>query len=80
MQKRKLRDLEVSALGYGCMGLDCGYGPATVRQAGIRIIRAAADQVVIATKFGWNIDPDTGERRPGLNSRPEHIRIAPRES
>ncbi len=31
------------------------------------------DEVVIATKFGWNIDPLTGERRPGLNSRPEHI-------
>jgi aryl-alcohol dehydrogenase-like predicted oxidoreductase len=31
---------------------------------------------VIATKFGWNIDPDTGEQRPGLNSRPDHIRRA----
>jgi aryl-alcohol dehydrogenase-like predicted oxidoreductase len=33
-------------------------------------------RVVIATKFGWNIDPETGERRPGLNSRPEHIKAA----
>jgi aryl-alcohol dehydrogenase-like predicted oxidoreductase len=32
------------------------------------------DQVAIATKFGWNIDRETGERRPGLNSRPEHIK------
>ena len=32
--------------------------------------------MIIATKFGWNIDPETGERRPGLNSRPEHIRRA----
>jgi aryl-alcohol dehydrogenase-like predicted oxidoreductase len=32
------------------------------------------DKVVIATKFGWNIDQETGERRPGLNSRPEHIK------
>jgi aryl-alcohol dehydrogenase-like predicted oxidoreductase len=34
------------------------------------------EQVIIATKFGWNIDPETGERRPGLNSRPEHIKTA----
>jgi aryl-alcohol dehydrogenase-like predicted oxidoreductase len=108
MRKRKLgnSNLEVSALGYGCMGLDYGYGPATDRQEGIKVIRAAVErgvtffdtaeaygpftneelvgealapfrsQVVIATKFGWNIDPETGERRPGLNSRPEHIKVA----
>ncbi len=107
MQKRKLGDsgLEVSAIGYGCMGLTYGYGPATDQREGIRMIRLAAergvtffdtaesygpftneelvgealapirDQVVIATKFGWNIDPQTGERRAGLNSRPEHIRV-----
>ena len=33
------------------------------------------NEVVIATKFGWNIDQQTGERRPGLNSRPEHIKL-----
>ena len=106
MQTRKLGELGVSAVGYGCMGLSYGYGPATNRVEGIRIIRAAAergvtlfdtaeaygpftneelvgealapirDQVVIATKFGWNIDPETGERREGLNSRPAHIRVA----
>jgi aryl-alcohol dehydrogenase-like predicted oxidoreductase len=106
MQKRKLGSLEVSAIGYGCMGLSYGYGAAASNQDGISLIRAAAErgvthfdtaeaygpftnevlvgealapirsQVVIATKFGWNIDPQTGERRPGLNSRPEHIRIA----
>jgi aryl-alcohol dehydrogenase-like predicted oxidoreductase len=88
------------------MGLSYGYGPATDRTEGIKLIRAAAErgvtifdtaeaygpftneelvgealapirqQVIIATKFGWNIDPATGERRPGLNSRPEHIRTA----
>src|SRR5208283_3871885 len=36
-------------------------------------LQPVRDQVVIATKFGWNIDPETGERRPGLNSRPDHI-------
>ncbi len=33
-------------------------------------------EVVIATKFGWNIDPTTGQQQPGLNSRPEHIKVA----
>jgi aryl-alcohol dehydrogenase-like predicted oxidoreductase len=105
MQKRKLgrSHLEVSAIGYGCMGLEAVYGPATDRQEGIRIIHAAVergitffdtaetygpftneelvgealapfrDRVVIATKFGFDIAPD-GQRRGGLNSRPEHIR------
>lgn len=52
------------------------YGPHEVE----RILGEGAapfrDQVVIATKFGWNIDLATGERRPGLNSRPEHIKAA----
>jgi aryl-alcohol dehydrogenase-like predicted oxidoreductase len=33
-------------------------------------------QVVIVTKFGWDIDPETGERHEGLNSRPVHIKAA----
>ena len=104
MQKRMLGDLEVSALGYGCMGLETVYGPATDRQEGTRIIRAAFErgvthfdtaeaygpftnevlvgealapvrnQVSIATKFGWDIDQETGRRSGGLNSRPDHIR------
>ena len=32
--------------------------------------------MVITSKFGWNIDLETGERRPGLNSRPDHIKLA----
>ena len=45
MQKRTLGNsgLEVSAIGYGCMGLDYGYGPASDRQGGIRVIRAAVE-------------------------------------
>jgi len=106
MQKRKLgrSNLEVSAIGFGCMGLSFGYGPAVDQQHGISVIRAAVDrgvtffdtaevygpftneelvgqalapvrsQVVIATKFGWDISP-TGERSGGLNSKPEHIRL-----
>ena len=106
MQKRKLGNsgLEVSALGFGCMGLSHAYGPPVDKQAGVALIRAAVergvtffdtaeaygpltneeligealaplrDRVVIATKFGFDVDPATGERRGGLNSRPEHIK------
>src|ERR1700690_3366750 len=43
MQKRKLgkSNLEVSALGFGCMGLSFGYGPAVEKQAGVALIRSA---------------------------------------
>ena len=34
------------------------------------------DKVVITSKFGWDVDPETGERRPGLISRPDHIKVA----
>ncbi len=46
MQKRKLgkSNLEVSALGLGCMGLSYGYGPPVEKQEGISLIRAAVDQ------------------------------------
>ena len=45
MQKRTLgaNGLEVSAIGFGCMGISFGYGPATSREEGIAIIRAAVD-------------------------------------
>ena len=44
MQKRKLgkSNLEVSAIGLGCMGLSFGYGPATERQQAIALIRRAS--------------------------------------
>jgi len=105
MQKRKLGkgNLEVSAVGLGCMGMSFGYGPAGDKQEMISIIRAAVErgvtffdtaevygpftneelvgealapfrgQVVIATKFGFKLDPDTG-KQAGLDSRPEHIK------
>jgi aryl-alcohol dehydrogenase-like predicted oxidoreductase len=104
MQERTLGNsgLEVSALGFGCMGLSASYGPPTERQQGIKIIRAAVERgvtffdtaevygpfaneelvgealapfrkgVVIATKFGFGINPDG--TRYGLDSRPDHIR------
>ncbi len=104
MQKRTLgkSNLEVSALGLGCMGMSHGYGPAPDKRGMIALIRSAVergitffdtaqnygpftneelvgealapfrDQVVIATKFGYEFSPN-GENR-GLNSRPEHIK------
>jgi aryl-alcohol dehydrogenase-like predicted oxidoreductase len=105
MQKPKLgnSNLEVSALGLGCMGMSANYGPAPDRQEMIALIRAAVergvtffdtaeaygpftneelagealapfrDQVVIATKFGFDIEP-SGKRSGRLNSRPGHIK------
>jgi aryl-alcohol dehydrogenase-like predicted oxidoreductase len=94
-------NLQVSALGLGCMSMSFGYGPAADEQEMVSLIRAAVDrgvtffdtaqaygpftneelvgealepvrdQVVIATKFGWDLD--SGENR-GPDSRPETIR------
>ncbi|WP_307189006.1 aldo/keto reductase, partial [Azospirillum sp. B506] len=52
------------------------YGPFTNEELVGEALSPVRDEVVIATKFGWNIDPDTGEHRPGLNSRPDHVRRA----
>ncbi|MCY1022250.1 aldo/keto reductase [Pyxidicoccus sp. MSG2] len=51
------------------------YGPHEVERILGEGVAPFRDKVVIATKFGWNIDPETGARRPGLNSRPEHIQL-----
>jgi aryl-alcohol dehydrogenase-like predicted oxidoreductase len=107
MKKRKLgnSNLEVSAVGFGCMNMSFGYGPAADKQQAIAVIRAAVergvtlfdtaevygpltneelvgealapfrDQVVIATKFGFDL-----AAFPGLNSRPEHIKQAAQAS
>jgi aryl-alcohol dehydrogenase-like predicted oxidoreductase len=105
MQKRKLgkSNLEVSALGLGCMGMSFSYTPLPDRSEMISLIHAAVErgitffdtaevygpftneelvgealapfrkQVVIATKFGFKLDPNTG-KQAGLDSRPEHIK------
>src|SRR5579863_606961 len=46
MQKRKLGNLEVSAIGFGCMSISANYGPAADRNQGIEVIRAAHDKGV----------------------------------
>ena len=57
---------------------DCAeaYGPFENERILGEAIEAFRDEVVITSKFGWNIDLETGERLPGLNSRPAHIKQA----
>jgi aryl-alcohol dehydrogenase-like predicted oxidoreductase len=106
MQYRRLgnSNLEVSAIGLGCMGMSFSYGPAADKQEMISLLRSAVErgitffdtaevyglftneelvgealapfrgQVVIATKFGFKLDPNGGPQWVGLNSRPEHIK------
>jgi len=112
MQKRKLGNcnLDVSAIGLGCMGMSFAYGPPKDREEMTALLRAAVDrgitffdtaeaygpflneelvgealaplrkQVVIATKFGFDVSPGFDPRgkkgSPGLNSRPGHIKKA----
>jgi aryl-alcohol dehydrogenase-like predicted oxidoreductase len=52
------------------------YGPHEVERILGEGVEPFRNQIVIASKFGWNIDLETGERLPGLNSRPEHIKSA----
>ncbi len=52
------------------------YGPHEVERILGEGVAPIRDNVVIASKFGWNIDLETGQRLPGLNSRPEHIKLA----
>lgn len=52
------------------------YGPFEDEQILGEAAQPIRDKIVITSKFGWNIDLSTGERRPGLNSRPEHVKLA----
>ena len=52
------------------------YGPLECERILGEAIQPFRDRVAITSKFGWNIDPKTGQRGPGLNSRPEHIQQA----
>ena len=51
------------------------YGPHEVERILGEGVAPFRNDIVIATKFGWNIDQQTGERSPGLNSRPAHIKL-----
>lgn len=50
------------------------YGPFEVERILGEGVAPFRDEIVIATKFGWNIEQETGKRLPGLNSRPKHIK------
>jgi aryl-alcohol dehydrogenase-like predicted oxidoreductase len=108
VQKRKLGNsgLEVSAIGFGCMGMSSGYGPPKDKAEMTSLLRAAVErgvtffdtaevygplaneelvgealapfreQLVIATKFGWEANPNDGGKWNALNSRPAHIKQA----
>ncbi|RYG63930.1 aldo/keto reductase [bacterium] len=52
------------------------YGPHEVERILGEGIAPFRDKVAITSKFGWNIDLETGQRRPGLNSQPDHIKLA----
>jgi aryl-alcohol dehydrogenase-like predicted oxidoreductase len=65
MNKRKLGNLEVSALGFGCMGLSFGYGPAVEKQQGIALIRAAFDRGVTFFDTAEVYGPFTNEELVG---------------
>ena len=51
------------------------YGPHEVERILGEGIAGFRDQIVVASKFGWNIDQQTGARLPGLNSKPDHIKL-----
>ncbi|MEQ8694839.1 MAG: aldo/keto reductase [Gammaproteobacteria bacterium] len=67
-----------TAFESGVTFFDCAeaYGPHEGERILGEAIESFRDEVVITSKFGWNIDLETGERRPGLNSRPDHIKAA----
>lgn len=52
------------------------YGPHHCERILGEAIASFRDQVVITSKFGWNIDLETGAQLPGLNSKPDHIKLA----
>ena len=67
-----------AAYDQGITFFDCAeaYGPFENERILGEAIQSFRNKVVITSKFGWNIDLETGERRPGLNSKPEHIKLA----
>lgn len=67
MEKRRLgkSDLEVSAIGLGCMGLSFGYGPAVDKQQGISLIRAAAERGITFFDTAEVYGPYTNEELVG---------------
>lgn len=76
MQRRKLgnSDLEVSAIGLGCMGLSHGYGPATDRADAVKLIRAAYERGVTFFDTAEVYGPFVNEEVVGEALEPSVIR------
>ena len=68
--------LEVSAVGLGCMGLSFGYGPATDRHEGVRLIRAAVERGVTFFDTAEAYGPFTNEELVGEALEPFRERVA----
>src|SRR6185437_7496936 len=77
MQKRTLGNssLEVSALGFGCMGLSANYGPPTEHQQGIELIRAAVERGVTFFDTAEVYGPFTNEQLVGEALAPFRHRV-----
>ena len=77
MQKRKLgkSNLEVSAIGLGCMGLSFGYGPAVDKQERISLIRAAVERGVTFFDTAEVYGPFTNEELVGEALAPFRDRV-----
>jgi len=78
MQKRRLGEsnLEVSAIGLGCMGMSFGFGPAMDKQEGIKLIRAAVDRGVTFFDTAEVYGPFTNEELVGEALAPFRDRVA----
>ncbi len=78
MQKRKLgkTNLEVSAIGLGCMGMSFGYGPAVSKREGISLIRAAVDHGVTFFDTAEVYGPYTNEELVGEALAPFREKVA----
>ncbi|WP_417763103.1 aldo/keto reductase, partial [Shewanella sp.] len=75
--RTEMHNIIRSAFDHGLTFYDAAeaYGPLEVERILGEGLQPIRDNVVVATKFGWNIDQETGRRLPGLNSRPEHIKL-----
>jgi aryl-alcohol dehydrogenase-like predicted oxidoreductase len=76
MQKRKLGNMEVSALGLGCMGLSAGYGPATDKPAAIALIRGAVERGVTLFDTAEVYGPFVNEELVGEALAPLRAQVA----
>jgi aryl-alcohol dehydrogenase-like predicted oxidoreductase len=76
MQKRKLGNLEVSALGFGCMSISANYGPASDKTQGINVIRAAHEKGVTFFDTAEVCGPYTNEELVGEALAPFRDKIS----